>query len=118
MTLAVDDRLGPPVFQRSATHGPTRRAGRWRFAARLARREVRRRPGRTFLVMLLVAVPVFGMTVITVLVRTDNDSAAEIWAREFGHADLVTIGGRGNPTLKPPAQSRSIEGSIISSIGL
>ena len=44
----------------------------WRFAARLARREVRRRPGRTVLVALLVAVPVFGMTVGGVLVRTNE----------------------------------------------
>jgi putative ABC transport system permease protein len=56
---------------------------------RLARREVRRRPGRTLLVMLLVALPVCGMTMITVLVRTNNDSGAESFAREFGQADLV-----------------------------
>jgi putative ABC transport system permease protein len=42
----------------------------WRLASRLARREVRRRPGRTLLVFVLVAVPVFGMTVGSVLVRT------------------------------------------------
>jgi putative ABC transport system permease protein len=43
---------------------------RWRFASRLAGREVRRRPGRTLLVVVLIAVPVFGMTVGSVLVRT------------------------------------------------
>ncbi len=42
----------------------------WRLASRLARREVRRRPGRTLLVLFLVAVPVFGMAVGSVLVRT------------------------------------------------
>ncbi len=42
----------------------------WRFASRLARREVRRRPGRTLLVVVLIAVPVFGMMVGSVLVRT------------------------------------------------
>ena len=42
----------------------------FRFASRLARREVRRRPGRTLLVILLIAVPVFGMAVGSVLVRT------------------------------------------------
>lgn len=43
---------------------------RWRFASRLARREVRRRPGRTVLVALLVAVPVAGMTIFGVLARS------------------------------------------------
>jgi putative ABC transport system permease protein len=42
----------------------------WRLASRLAGREVRRRPGRTLLVVFLIAVPVFGMTVGSVLVRT------------------------------------------------
>ena len=46
----------------------------FRFASRLARREVRRRPGRTLLVVLLIAVPVFGMTVGSVLVRTADAS--------------------------------------------
>jgi len=55
MTTTIDPRV---------THAPTgsarprRRASTWRFATRLARREVRRRPGRTLLVMLLVAIPV------------------------------------------------------------
>jgi putative ABC transport system permease protein len=41
----------------------------WRFAGRLAWREVRRRPGRTALVALLVAVPVLAMTFVSVLAR-------------------------------------------------
>ena len=44
----------------------------WRFAARLARREVMRRPWRTVLVALLVALPIAGMTVASVLTRADN----------------------------------------------
>src|ERR1700682_668271 len=87
MTTTIDSLTGAPRADRSAR---TRRAGApWRFAFRLARREVRRRPGRTLLVMLLVAVPVCGMSVVTVLVRTNNDSAAEAFARQFGAADLV-----------------------------
>ena len=35
---------------------------------------MRRRWGRTLLVMFLVAVPVFGMTVVTTLVRTAHDT--------------------------------------------
>jgi putative ABC transport system permease protein len=44
----------------------------WRVAARLARREVRRRPGRTVLVSLLVAVPVLVLLVASALWRTDE----------------------------------------------
>jgi len=76
------------------------RTASWRFALRLARREIRRRPGRTLLVMLLVALPVCGMTMITVLVRTNNDSPAESFAREFGRADLVATTSPGVPVIR------------------
>lgn len=59
----------------------------WRLAARLARREVRRRPGRTLLVGLLVAVPILAMTIGSILVRSDTDEAS--FARRFGTADLA-----------------------------
>lgn len=62
---------------------------RWRFAARLARREVRRRPGRTVLVTVLVAVPVLSMTVASVLARTETDSWSERFVRSHGAADIV-----------------------------
>ncbi len=106
----------------------TRVAGSaWRFAARLARREVRRRPGRTLLVMLLVAVPVCGMTVITVLVRTNNDSASEAFARRFGRADLAldsgfvaqTAGATTAPTPSFPAGTQVLRARVlVSPIGL
>ena len=53
----------------------------WCLASRLARREVRRRPGRTLLVVFLIAVPVFGMTVGSVLVHShaDADPAMRWW---------------------------------------
>ena len=92
MTATIDHAASdaPPQPAR-----PRHRTSSWRFAMRLARREVRRRPGRTLLVMLLVAIPVCGMTVVTVLVRTNNDSATEAWARRFGNADLVGSTGLG-----------------------
>ena len=87
MTTTIDGLTGERRSDRSER---ARRAGApWRFALRLARREVRRRPGRTLLVMLLIAVPVCGMTVVTVLVRTNTDSVTEGFARQFGAADLV-----------------------------
>jgi putative ABC transport system permease protein len=120
MTIAVDDRL-QPVFQHSLPRPRTRAAGQWRFAARLARREVRRRPGRTLLVMLLVAIPVFGMTTITVLVRTNTDTKAKIWERQFGQADLVSatdLGAASGRAPALPAGSRSISGRYADTIGL
>lgn len=65
------------------------RLPRWRFAARLAGREVRRRPGRTLLVTVLVAVPVMAMTVASVLVRTGADPWAERFIRSHGSADII-----------------------------
>ena len=67
----------------------------WRFAARLARREVRRRPGRTLLVMLLVAVPVIGTTVGSIAMRTTNESVAVQYVRQFGSSDLTFQSGSG-----------------------
>lgn len=111
MTTTIDR---PPAASEPAPAARPRRPGTpWRFALRLARREVRRRPGRTLLVMLLIAVPVCGMTVITVMVRTNTDSAAEAFAREFGAADLVGgVGGIGDRAPVPtdgaaPTQSVS-----------
>ncbi len=81
MPVIIEDRLAgatpvapPPLRDRSAV--PT-----WRLAARLARRETRRRPGRTVLAALLIAVPVMAMTLGSVLVRTG--AAASSWSAQF-----------------------------------
>ncbi len=58
----------------------------WRLAARLARREVRRRPGRTLLVALLVAIPVFAMTIGSIITRSDTERAG--YARSYGASDF------------------------------
>ena len=94
----------------------------WRFASRLARREVRRRPGRTILVMLLIVVPVIGMTAGSVLYRTGREDAKMSASRQFGTADLVlfpasqssaisdpadTIFGSGSPALPPGSATTS-----------
>jgi putative ABC transport system permease protein len=59
------------------------------LAARLARREVRRRPGRTVLVATMVALPVAGMVLSLVLLRTDQLSPDDEWQRDHGDADAV-----------------------------
>ncbi len=57
----------------------------WRVAARLARREVRRRPGRTVLVSLLVAVPVRALLLGSAAWRTDQ---AQRTIDPFGQATV------------------------------
>lgn len=88
MTL-VEDR--PAGTQQADTSGRTVRSGvpGWRLASRLARREVRRRPGRTVLVMLLIAVPVAAMTVGAVLARTNAHDWEAEFEQDYGDADLV-----------------------------
>jgi putative ABC transport system permease protein len=71
------------------------------FSARLARREVRRRPWRTLLVALLVAGPVAGMTAGAVLLRTGDLSADRAWRQEQGAADAVVHGGHTTAALPP-----------------
>ncbi len=61
----------------------------WRFASRLARREVQRRPGRTVLVMLLIALPIAAMVFASVSYRTSQDGASEKFTRRFGAADYA-----------------------------
>ncbi len=64
--------------------------GSWRLAARLARRETRRRPGRAMLVVLLIAVPVFALTVADVLVETQFvRRGSESFRRSYGPASVV-----------------------------
>src|SRR3546814_600865 len=76
---------------------------------RLARREVRRRPGRTALVALLVALPVAAMVLAAVLIRTDFVGPDGQWVRYNGQADLRTQSDLEPQALDLPAGSRQIE---------
>jgi putative ABC transport system permease protein len=65
---------------------------RWtsaRLGVRLARRELRRRPWRSFLVLLLVFVPTFAMAAFATVLRTTERSLADARAAEYGRADLI-----------------------------
>lgn len=81
---------------------PTRRgsggAVGFRLATRLARREVLRRPGRTLLVAMLVAMPVAGMLVADVLVRTEHETPLQLWRSQYGMADAVVSYTNAPPT--------------------
>lgn len=88
MTLLED----PPVIaEPSATRAEaiTAEPSAWRLALRLARRETRRRPGRTVLASLLIAVPVMAMTVGSVFARSESGSWSAQFERRFGDADIA-----------------------------
>jgi len=68
------------------------------LAVRLAWREVRRRPGRTALVCLLVALPVFAMAAASVVYRTADETSAESFERMAGRADAFLLVDRAAPT--------------------
>jgi len=63
--------------------------GHARLGLRLARREARRHPWRTSLVLLMVVIPTLGMTVGATLLRTGEWSAADRHAAEYGRADTI-----------------------------
>jgi putative ABC transport system permease protein len=69
------------------------RQGAWALSARLARRETVRRPGRTLLVALLIAIPIAGMVVADAWVRTDHRTEAEKWRVQWGTADAYATTG-------------------------
>lgn len=87
----------------------------WRLAARLAWRETRRRPGRTVLAALLIAVPVVAMTLGSVKVRTESASSAwaEGWDRRFPGADIAVealVGEGAAPVdVALPAGTRTLD---------
>jgi putative ABC transport system permease protein len=74
---------------------------RLRLPLRLARREVRRRPGRTTLVALLVALPVAGMAIAVTLIRTDHETPLQEWTRSNGQAEAAGFVGDLDASLLP-----------------
>jgi putative ABC transport system permease protein len=110
--------VAPPAPGAVAPPRRERTTSKWRVATRLARREVRRRWGRTLLVMLLVAVPVFGMVVVTVLVRTTHSNTSQEFARQFGRANLVGVGSAATPAGGWPAGTEIVRGREVGSLGL
>jgi putative ABC transport system permease protein len=78
---------------------------RIRVAARLARREVQRRQGRTLLVVLLVAIPVAGMTIAAVVRETVALTPRESYRIWFGSSDMA-VEGIGGPVALPPGAAQ------------
>lgn len=84
----------PPVpVERRPRGGAVRRLTSARLGVRLARRELRRRPGRTVLVLLLVFLPTAVMGAVVTGIRTTDRSLAEEVASVWGRADGGVILG-------------------------
>jgi putative ABC transport system permease protein len=83
-----------------------------RLASRLARRETMRRPWRTLLVALLVAMPVAGMAVAAVWVRTDRVTPLESWRHEFGNADMYSSPAS-SPSTAPGEEPRPLLSTLL-----
>ena len=66
--------------------------GGWRLALRLARRDALRARGRSILVLVMIALPVLGVTAADVLLRTQDVNTRESLNRRLGEADArVTV---------------------------
>jgi putative ABC transport system permease protein len=85
VTLLADSPAAPAPQPLPPPAGATSSLARWRVAARLARREVRRRPGRAVLVVLLVAVPVAALMFGAAFARTEHAAGA---LDQFGQAEV------------------------------
>lgn len=91
MPVATDPAAPPrPAYRAGFGTAPgASSVAAWRCAGRLAWREVRRRPGRTALVVLLVLLPTLAMTLGVVLARTEARWSADSFTRDAGRvADL------------------------------
>lgn len=63
----------------------------WRLALRLARREALRARGRSVLVLVMIALPVLGVTAADVLMRTQDVNTAESLDRRLGAAQARVV---------------------------
>lgn len=63
------------------------KASQFRLGIRLAGRELRRRPGRTALVLIMVLIPTGAMAAVTTFMRTSEWTAADQLRAEVGQAD-------------------------------
>ena len=111
MTLVVERPAAPAP----AVAAPRRRlTSRWRVAGRVARREVRRRPGRTALVVALIAIPVIGMSVAATVRSTLDEPWSDTFARRYGAGDLtvelysIGAGGLDSIVAELPFDTRSV----------
>lgn len=112
----------------------------WRLALRLARRDALRSRGRSVLVLVMIALPVLGVTAADVVLQTQKVSGAESLDRRLGAADARVTFQQGigraqqsfdpddassgdgtpgrHPDASPLARVRSVLGSDVPAIPL
>lgn len=90
-----------------------------RPALRLARRDARRSPGRSLLIVLMVALPVSGAAFIDVVLRTADVRETERIALELGRtADArVTPSGAGNLIVQRPDDTFGLQPPVVTRPG-
>ena len=81
----------------------------WAATLRIARRDARRAPGRSLLVVAMIALPVMGVTAVDVVARTFELSPDQQVSREMGAADAV-YADSGQMSIRQLSRSSS-EGS-------
>lgn len=80
----------------------TARVHAWRAALRIAGRDARRTPGRTLLVVVMLAVPVLGASAADVTLRSSQLSPEQQLDRTLGQADAELRYPRFGPVLQGP----------------
>lgn len=103
----------------------------WRVALRLARRDTLRAKGRSALVLVMIALPVLGVTTAVVASSTSNVSTVEGLDRTLGSAQaLVTVdassglaieqdaeGGNSSPVGEKPVADRVTAANLSEALG-
>lgn len=86
----------------------------WRLPLRIARRELFRAKGRTVLMLVMIALPVMGVTAADVLIQTQDVNSAESMDRRLGSVAAAKVSVWGGP-VNAVEQSRDPEFGASSS---
>ncbi|WP_443071174.1 FtsX-like permease family protein [Streptomyces sp. NBC_01476] len=81
------------------------RVNSWRAAVRIARRDALRYRGRSVLVLLMIALPIMGVSAADITVRSSQLTEEQKVDRDVGAADarLLSAGQGGQPVLQSPS---------------
>lgn len=105
MTAVLERPTAPPPPAAGTGNG-------WRPALRIARRELRRAPGRTLLVLLMVLLPVTAVVALDTLLRTADVSLREGLPRDLGGAEARIDPLGGGPVRQTPDGARFENGGV------
>lgn len=97
-------------------HRPGRVLSGWRLPLRVARRDARHAPGRSVLIILMIMLPVLGLTSADIIYRTGQLNTSERLSRELGQtqASLSPETSAPNQTADPAAPSQTSTGTATS----